>query len=696
VTGGKKALGATKLDWQRLVEAGLANDLLPVVCDPDVPISPTSTLTSLGKTPSAVDARGRVHGIKDWTTKFSTEDEIQHWASDGRLGICLQTRLCKVFDVDVEDHALANRVEDVLRLIIAEFAGVDPSKIPLRFRDNSSKFAILVRCEAVIKKRNIQLGELNKIEFLGNGQQAVIAGTHPSGSRIKWEGDITNAPSLTADQIETVWHRLEAEFRLAPARLSAPVVSQPHPLVEAQLPSLAAALAVIPADDRELWVRMGHALKTLGEAAKPLWHEWSARSVKYDSADAERVWASFQPDRTGLEAIFAEARRCGWAGTSPRTGRNSGDPVLLDLKSLPILPPAVPFVISGWLPADVVTLFSAHGGAGKSFISLYVAICVAVGRHPFRIGEAVLRKRVIMYSAEDDLIALQGRLRRYLDYLRIDEAALEGWLLILDATACDNVLFKTERDGCGTTARFEWLASAVQTYQAALVIFDNASDALDANENDRTAVRQFFSALRRLKTTVLLLSHVDAASSMAKPRDAKGYSGSTAWNNSARSRWFLTRDETGLTLTQPKVNYARAGSQVTFQWDSAHQVFAVTGCYDEAPTGKAFRPLLLKLIAAVLDEGTNISISPNATNNAFALIKARQGFPRGLDRATVLQEIAAWRAEGLAALEDYTLSNRRSGRRLVLTDAGLAVAYANAPYRPFQALPTARADSVVQ
>jgi hypothetical protein len=636
------------------------------------------------------------HGFKNWTSKIATANEIEAWSNDRRLGICLQTRLCKVFDVDIEAAALADRVKLILRRLLADLAAVSPNQVPLRFRNNSPKFAMLVRCDAVMSKRVIELGGRNKIEFLGNGQQAMIAGTHPSGSRIKWEASIIEAPCLTPDQIETVWQRLEAEFGSAPPCLSAPAASPPHPLVEAQLPRFADALTVIPADDRELWVRMGHALKTLGEAARPLWHEWSAQSVKYDRAEADRVWASFQPDRTGSEAIFAEARRCGWSGTAPRTGRGGGDPVPLDLKSLPTVPPAVAFVIPGWLPADVVTLFSAHGGAGKSFISLYVAICVAIGRHPFRIGEAVPRKRVIMYSAEDDLIALQGRLRRYLDFLSIDPSELEGWLLLLDATACDNVLFKTERDGCATTARFEWLAAKVQIYQAALVIFDNASDALEANENDRTAVRQFFSALRRLKTTVLLLSHVDAASSMAKPRDAKGYSGSTAWNNSARSRWFLTRDESGLTLTQPKVNYARAGSQVTFQWDGAHQVFAVTDCYDEAPTGKTYRAVLLKLIAVVLDEGANISISPNAANNPFALIKARQGFPRGLDRATVLQEIAAWRAEGLAALEDYTQSNRRTGKRLILTDAGLAVAQADTPQSPFDSLPTARADNVVQ
>lgn len=693
MTGSKNAPGAHKTSWQSLVEAGLTADLLPIVCDTTVEISPTSRLTSLGKIPSAVDSRGRAHGFKNWTSKVTTIDEVETWSRNDRLGICLQTRLCKVFDVDVEDDALADQIKRMLRPLLAELADVPLNRVPLRFRKNSSKFALIVRCDAVMPKRVIELGGANKIEFLGNGQQAVIAGTHPSGSRIEWDGNLTEAPSLTTDQIDAVWRVLVNKFGLVTSTVSATDVLPAHPMIEAELRSLEEALAVIPSDDRDLWIRMGHALKTLGEAAKPIWYRWSAQSAKYNSRDADRVWASFQPDRIGFDAVFAEARRRGWTGTSLPNQQQTSDPVAIDIKSLPKIPPAVPFIIPGWLPANVVTLFSAHGGAGKSFISLYVAICVAAGRDPFRIGQAMMRKRVIVYSAEDDLIALQGRLRRYLDFLCINPSELEGWLLTLDATACDNVLFKSERDRCATTARFEWLAAKVQTYEAELVIFDNASDALDANENDRTAVRQFFSALRRLETTVLLLSHVDAASSMAKPRDAKGYSGSTAWNNSARSRWFLTRDETGLTMTQPKVNYARAGSQTTFQWDSVHQVFAVTGCYDEAPTGKAFRPVLLRLIADVLDEGSNISISPNATNNAFTLIKARQTFPRGLDRATVLQEIATWRTEGLAALEDYTLSNRRTGKRLVLTDAGLAVARTDLASSPFKALPAQSPES---
>ena len=178
---------------------------------------------------------------------------------------------------------------------------------------------------------------------------------------------------------------------------------------------------------------------------------------------------------------------------------------------------------------------------------------------------------------------------------------------------------------------------------------------------------------------------------MAKPRDAKGYSGNTAWHNSARSRWFLIRDEAGLTLSQPKVNYACAGSQVTLAWETSHEVFVVTGSYDEAPNGAQFRPILLRLIADVQEEGINISLSPTATNNPYKLIKDRIGFPRGLERAALTQEITAWRAEGLAEVQSYSQSNRSTGMRLVLTEVGRALASPETALSPFAAI-AARAE----
>jgi predicted P-loop ATPase len=83
--------------------------------------------------------------------------------------------------------------------------------------------------------------------------------------------------------------------------------------------ALRSALAFMRADDRGLWVRMGHALKELGDVGRGLWLEWSQTSLeKYDSRDAAQKWESFKPEHTGYRAVFAEAQRQGWV--NPATG----------------------------------------------------------------------------------------------------------------------------------------------------------------------------------------------------------------------------------------------------------------------------------------------------------------------------------------------------------------------------------------
>ena len=55
---------------------------------------------------------------------------------------------------------------------------------------------------------------------------------------------------------------------------------------------LNSAFNAIPSDNRELWVNLGHAAKTLdedgGDEGKQAWLEWSTKSGKFDPDDAER------------------------------------------------------------------------------------------------------------------------------------------------------------------------------------------------------------------------------------------------------------------------------------------------------------------------------------------------------------------------------------------------------------------------
>lgn len=292
-------LGAKKAFWEHLVEAGLGEDLLPVVCDPSVPISPRSSLAQLGKVPSTIDARGYAHGVKNWSRKNATAEEIERWSGDGRLGICLQTRKCKMFDVDIEDLELADRVEQFLRSRIARVAGVDPQKLPLRFRKNSSKFALIVRCDAVISKRVVDLGGGNRIEFLGNGQQAMISGTHPSGSWIQWDVLPTEAPAISDKDVAEIWRELVEEFAVTPQSSASGTVYDPNHFLAGAEPRLGYTIEQIrellrnldPDLPREQWVRVMFGLhheRQGDDTGFDLWDDWSSHGVKYPGTDALR------------------------------------------------------------------------------------------------------------------------------------------------------------------------------------------------------------------------------------------------------------------------------------------------------------------------------------------------------------------------------------------------------------------------
>ena len=79
-----------------------------------------------------------------------------------------------------------------------------------------------------------------------------------------------------------------------------------------QLKDLESALTWIPSDYRPDWVRIGLALKSLGDEGYELWLEWSKKSDKFDEHEAEKTWASFDPDKINFESVFFEAEKYGW------------------------------------------------------------------------------------------------------------------------------------------------------------------------------------------------------------------------------------------------------------------------------------------------------------------------------------------------------------------------------------------------
>lgn len=198
--------GATPADWDHLTFVlGLTEDLLPVVSNPDAPISPRSKLASKGKVPSLYNGEGLLVGMKDWTAKKTADADVRKWRPISDYGICVQTRQVRAIDVDVTDADMARAI----KARVAELLGV---ALPCRTRGNASKFLLAFDMAGVFPKRIIKT-EHGNIEFLGNGQQFIAIGTHPSGVRYVWEHGLPlEIPVVDAAGFETVWSALATEF----------------------------------------------------------------------------------------------------------------------------------------------------------------------------------------------------------------------------------------------------------------------------------------------------------------------------------------------------------------------------------------------------------------------------------------------------------------------------------------------------
>lgn len=207
--------GATPEEWRRVAGWGITADLLPVVSNPAAKVSPKSKLRGIGKVPSRYDRERQVVGIAEWPQHRSTEVDIARWQRDGDLGICVQTRDARAIDIDIDDPAAAQRVRDAVELTVGA--------LPVRAREGTGKCLLAFRMAGEHSKRILRT-ERGIIEFLGNGQQFVAVGTHPSGTRYAWEGGLPDElPWLTADEFEALWQALFAAFALSGVATSAAV-----------------------------------------------------------------------------------------------------------------------------------------------------------------------------------------------------------------------------------------------------------------------------------------------------------------------------------------------------------------------------------------------------------------------------------------------------------------------------------------
>lgn len=271
------------------------------------------------------------------------------------------------------------------------------------------------------------------------------------------------------------------------------------------------------------------------------------------------------------------------------------------------------WLVHDLIPQKTVTLFSGDGGTGKSLVSLQLAVSVAAMLA--WLGKGVSGGRVIYMSAEDDDDELHRRLD---DILRASNRTyddIEG--LTLRSLAGEDALLAVDTQiALMQSELFKELDARAADEAPTLIVIDTLADVYPANENDRAKVRQFIGILRGLalkhECAVLLLGHP----SLTGLNSGSGTSGSTAWNNSVRSRLYLSRitdngfeaDPDRRVMTTMKSNYGRIGGETHMRWQAG--VFVEEASehgLDKLAAGAKGQRVFMKLLAELTAQGRQVN-----------------------------------------------------------------------------------------
>lgn len=336
------------------------------------------------------------------------------------------------------------------------------------------------------------------------------------------------------------------------------------------------------------------------------------------------------------------------------------------------------FIWDGLIPANHVTLLAAHGGTGKSLVALLLAVCVAMELPLFDVPTR--QGPVVFFSGEDDAGTIRHRLGFICDRLGIDPADLDGKLHLIDATAHDPVLFnQQDRGKGGTTATYDALRAYVREVKPVLLILDNASDVFAGSEIDRTAVRAFMrhAALlgRESGAATLLLAHVDKGTSRGdRGKNTEGYSGSTAWSNSARSRLFMFRaDDGSITLEHQKCNLGKLRDPLRLFWPDGGlpQLDLEFGPVVQGIADRNHEKALLKLIHEFTQRGEHVPTAVQARPNAVKLLREEPTYPKRVKDGEVFDLLRRCERSGYLERITYKGTDRKPRERWNVTKAGM-------------------------
>lgn len=346
-----------------------------------------------------------------------------------------------------------------------------------------------------------------------------------------------------------------------------------------------------------------------------------------------------------------------WGGKEPPAGE--GIPVArlwpdpLDLEALSDKEPQQPqFIVADWIPTGYGTLFSGHGGVGKSGIALHLAICISLGR-PF-FGVPTQRRSVLYLSCEDRENVLHWRMSRICIYEGISMADLKGSFEVIDLVGRDTVLWQPkpawDREGPQFTPAFAELSHRFLSTERRMLFVDGVSDTFGGNENSKVDVKQYVNVLLSLinadEGALVLIGHVNRATASGDGGTTEGYSGTTGWNNSVRARWYLyperessedgpSRKTGNTTLDLQKSNLGVSEQSINFRWSEEFNIFV--GEHQQQEThvqrkerSSSEREGVIQALEGSILAGVRCPAAISGRRTSYHVLSARPEFPQSL------------------------------------------------------------------
>lgn len=361
----------------------------------------------------------------------------------------------------------------------------------------------------------------------------------------------------------------------------------------------------------------------------------------------------------------------------PEVEQNPGSEPPSDLRDGLVINPPVhwtapaplrQWLIEEWIPIGYVTGMYGDGGVGKSLIAQQLLTSVSL-EMPW-LGLGVKGGRAFGFMCEDDASELHRRQEGINRSYGVEMARLEN-LRIAARLGFDNLLMTFDQDNRGKPSnRFAEICKFLDIFRPRLVVLDTLADIFGGNEINRSHARQFIQGIggqiaRQYDCAVVIPAHPSASGLSS----GSGTSGSTAWNNTFRSRLYITRPEDeGETdqrlISRMKSNYAPKGGEITATWEN--------GAFTNVTTARK---------AAIAMPWANIEAIFSEIDRAWKAKDPWSSEPQtkqwgryicfwaethlGIKERVARQHIQAWMTEGYLRRERFDGHDKKFGLKVV-------------------------------